>query len=388
MVKTKVYKEKQFLVFDFEDGKMVKYDFATKQSIGKKGEPVKKLCSQLSGYSVEDIMQCCVDQQYAEFLRFIRHCEKDKISNIGTILGRVPYYANYEQFFSAGLQDIISSRRELCSSISDIPKGLINLCKIYNLKLTDKIIDQYKKNPDIYHVAYGLRFESLTISDITGLLDPTTSTYINYDRRGNLDVSVYGYIYGSVIINLINNYGYKIKSLLNYFDYLKTYEALDNVVSTAKELFDYVNMMSQISNKYDKYPKHFLTTHQIAVRNYNRLKKVFEENKFKNRINKDYERTFGEYRFIYPNSTQDIKDEAAQQSNCVASYIDRVINGDCHILFLREKNSLDKSLVTIEVRDNKIVQAKRKFNYPVTKAEQDVIDKWNAWQESKNKEAS
>lgn len=33
----KVYKEKQFLVFDFEDGKTVKYDFATGETIGKLG---------------------------------------------------------------------------------------------------------------------------------------------------------------------------------------------------------------------------------------------------------------------------------------------------------------------------------------------------------------
>lgn len=37
----KVYKEKQYLVFDFEDGSVVKYDFATKKAIGKKGAPVK-----------------------------------------------------------------------------------------------------------------------------------------------------------------------------------------------------------------------------------------------------------------------------------------------------------------------------------------------------------
>ena len=33
----KIYKEKQFLVFDFENGKTVKYDFSTKQAIGISG---------------------------------------------------------------------------------------------------------------------------------------------------------------------------------------------------------------------------------------------------------------------------------------------------------------------------------------------------------------
>ena len=45
----KVYKDKQFLVFDFENGKTVKYDFATNTAIGIKGKPVKNLQSQLNG---------------------------------------------------------------------------------------------------------------------------------------------------------------------------------------------------------------------------------------------------------------------------------------------------------------------------------------------------
>ena len=136
-------------------------------------------------------------------------------------------------------------------------------------------------------------------------------------------------------------------------------------------------MMSFISKKYDKYPRHFLTTHQIACRNYNRLKREFSEDLFKQRINKKYECGYKDYIFIYPNCTQDIKDEAVQQNNCVASYIDKVIDGNCHILFLRKKDHPKESLITIEVRDNEIVQAKRKFNYPVTKEDQQAIDYWN-----------
>ena len=81
--------------------------------------------------------------------------------------------------------------------------------------------------------------------------------------------------------------------------------------------------------------------------------------------------------FIYPKCTQDIKDEAVQQNNCVASYIDRVIDGHCDILFLRKKDSPDKSLVTIEVVNNKIVQALRRFNDHVTQEDQEAIDYWN-----------
>ena len=46
-------------------------------------------------------------------------------------------------------------------------------------------------------------------------------------------------------------------------------------------------------------------------------------------------------------------------------------------MFLRKKDFPDKSLVTIEIKDNIIVQAKRKFNDPVTEEDQKAIDAWN-----------
>ena len=188
---------------------------------------------------------------------------------------------------------------------------------------------------------------------------------------------------------MLDEYGYKAKPLLMYIDYLKTYEAIENMGDLTRELYDYVKMMKSISNKFDKYPRHFLTTHAIASRNYERLAKQFEEQKFANRIDKSLERTFGDYRFYYPKCTQDIKDESCAMSNCVASYVDRVIDGQCHILFLRLKDSPDKSLVTIEVRNKdgipQIVQAKQKYNYKVTPEQQEVIDKWNKWQINKAK---
>lgn len=105
----KIYKEKQFLIFDFEDGKTVKYDFATKTSIGKNGKPVKNLCSQLRGLTIDQLCDCCVDEQYGKFLRYVKRngaeygCE---ITNIGTVLDRVPRFAKFEQIF-----DLLNSNK-------------------------------------------------------------------------------------------------------------------------------------------------------------------------------------------------------------------------------------------------------------------------------------
>lgn len=377
----KIYKEKQFLVFEFDDGKTVKYDFATKTCIGKKGKPVNNLCSQLSGLTINQLCDYCTDKQYGKFLKFVKqHCDTYNrgICNIGTILDRVPRFSKFEQIFSAGIDDIVNKKFEY--SINDIPKALIKLCKNHNVKLSNVFLEYYKKNPDAYLLAYNQEYISLTDNDIYNALNSSTSVKEYYGDR------TWDYRWKSIsTFNVLLEYGYTCKALMNYIDYCKTYEAMEDVSDLVNEIYDYANMMRQISPKFDKYPRHFLTTHKIACRNYNRLKQEFEEEKFKNRVNKNMEHTFGEYTFIYPDCTQDIKDEAVSQNNCVASYIQNVIDGACHILFLRKKDTPNNSLVTIEVRNNKIVQAKQKFNDPVTSEQQEVIDKWDKWWANKIK---
>ena len=368
----KIYKDKQFLVFDFEDGKNVKYDFATKTAIGKKGKPVANLCSQLSGLTIDELIDCCEDVQYGKFLRFVKSqggYSGRNIYNIGTILSRVPVYAKFEQLFSAGIENVADSNFKY--SINDIPKSLIKLCKTHTINLSNLFLEFYKHNPDGYLLAYNLKYISLTDKDIENIL--TSSHHSEWNQETHCRD------YFSTFNTLINEYGYTAKALMNYIDYCKTYEAINDMNFLLRELLDYASMMKQISPKFDKYPRHFLTTHKIACRNYSRLKEQFDEEEFKKHINKNMEHTFGDYTFIYPETTQDIKDEAVNQNNCVASYIKNVINGNCHILFLRKKDNPTKSLVTIEVRNNKIVQARRRFNDPVTREQQTVIDKWNNW---------
>lgn len=138
-------------------------------------------------------------------------------------------------------------------------------------------------------------------------------------------------------------------------------------------------MMSAISPKYDKYPRNLLTTHQIAIRNYNRLKEVYDAVLFEKRIDESMEWSKEHYKFIYPKSIQDIKDEAVQQNNCVSSYIKRVIDGKCHIVFMRHTGDVDRSLITLEVVDNRVVQQKGQFNRDTTAEEGRIIEKYNEY---------
>lgn len=331
----------------------------------------------MRGLGLYEVLNCCEDKQYAKFLSFIRRASGNRIDNIGTILDRVPSYSRFEQLFSAGLGELIGDGRFFAYSINEIPKSLIKLCKMYSIKLTNRLIKYYKENQNAHYIVCNINFFSLTSTDIENIWT-TGQQFLSNDGVCSLC---------SYFNMLVNDFDYNAKDLWLYIDRLKTFEAIDDVRFLIRELYDYANMMKQLSDKYDKYPRHFLTTIRIASRNYSRMKKEFSEELFKKRIKKEYECSFGDYIFIYPKSTQEIKDEACTQNNCVASYIDDVIDGECDILFLRKKDSPERSLVTIEVRNNQIVQAERKLHIPVTVEDQWAIDAFNKKFANMNKES-
>jgi hypothetical protein len=361
-------KENQYLVFYFDDGKNVKYNLATGETIGKLGKPVKDICTQLRGYDLLQVINSFENENYKNFLSFLdkNFINKstssrnswhrvNRITNIGSFLSRIDKYKYFEQYFACGIKRL---DRKINYKLNEIPKNLIRICKMSDIELSDSLIENYKKNPDLFANLLNYEYLSINKKNILGVL------YSEYYYKNKFD-------------QLINHYNYKPISLLQYIDNLMTYEALDNFYSVVGELLDYCNMMSKISPKYEKYPKNFLTTHKIATRNYNRLIQQFIEEDFKKVINFNLEYTYNNYKIIYPKTTQDIKDEAVQQNHCVASYIQNVIDGKTHILFLRDKENLEKSLVTLEVKNYKVVQAKGKFNRDVTKEEQFIINKYN-----------
>lgn len=394
----KVFKERQFIVFEFDDGKTVKYNLSNGETIGKNNRIVKSLNTQLRGYTIQNMINDITDENYRNFMSFVNkevnkstaysnryycNCMVNKITNVGSFLSRVNRYSHYEQYFACGLTNVDlnsrSSKRLQCP-LSDIPKGLLKICREYNIKLDNNVLKAYNKIPNLYSVVLGMEFNSITKEDLQDML-LIYGLYFNQIEGGIYDTPKFLYLK-----YLVENYNYNIKSLLTYLDNLMTYEAIEDFEDLCNEFYDYVKMVSRISNKYEKYPRYFLSTHKITCRNYNRLKEVFEEEEFAKHIDREFEYKIGEYKFIYPSLTQDIKDEAVQQGNCVASYIKKVMNGECHIMFLRKQNKnkpkeeqYNESLITLEIRDYKVVQARGKFNRMCYDNEQELINQFNTY---------
>ena len=58
------------------------------------------------------------------------------------------------------------------------------------------------------------------------------------------------------------------------------------------------------------------------------------------------------------------------------TYGEYIAKNICQIYFLRKKNDVNKSFVTIEVKDNKVVQARIKYNELPPEEVNKVIRKW------------
>lgn len=174
---------------------------------------------------------------------------------------------------------------------------------------------------------------------------------------------------------------YRLDELLKYCN---PYDLMKYQIKK-KDIYTYIDYLAmakqQKMNLKDKsilYPKnlkekHDELQHQIKVKKdkkiNNQIKKRYNEIKSNKYQNKEY--------IIFPaKSINELIDESSQQNNCVKTYAERIAKGQCDIYFMRYLKTIDKSLVTIEVRDNKVVQKRTKNNKETTKEQNKFLSMW------------
>lgn len=197
----------------------------------------------------------------------------------------------------------------------------------------------------------------------------------------NIDYSG-GYYYsrnGSLLETLLSSYAdeevfkdnYSFGKFSNYVINETINQGYNRVRDFVSELRDYLRMCKQDDIKPTLYSSYLKQTHDITSRNHNvRVEKENEET-FKSRY-KDFKEYKGKvYSVVAPKDSNDLKKEGDTLNHCVASYIKRVIDGECLIYFLRKDK--EESLITFEVRHNTIVQVRGLHNRKPTENEQQAL---------------
>ena len=126
------------------------------------------------------------------------------------------------------------------------------------------------------------------------------------------------------------------------------------------------------------FPKHFIEQHDKITNEMVIAKDPQTDKRIKSLSNVLILNKYEDDKYIiFPsNGVSSLIDESSQQSNCVRTYCDMVSNNECQIYFMRYKNNIDKSFVTIEVRNGKVVQAKTRFNEEPSIEIMNIIRKW------------
>ena len=151
---------------------------------------------------------------------------------------------------------------------------------------------------------------------------------------------------------------------------------------------DYLDMQIQVYGRIQKKYSEYLASDEMSLSyKYSKLREAEQVQNFR-QVSKRlqmFEGKVGKYVIIAPKTPKDMIEEGQMMSNCVASYIERVANGNCMIFFMRTRKEPDRSLVTIEVRDGNLVQVKGRFNKRPTDEQNSAVNTWfrNAFQKPK-----
>ena len=199
------------------------------------------------------------------------------------------------------------------------------------------------------------------------------------------DLQFYNIRYGSYYGNytlldmLLRNYTeiqafreyYSLGKFINYVINETINQGYSSVNDFIQELSDYLRMCYTDNIKPTLYSSYLKQTHDITSRNHKVKVEKEQEEMFQSRYKDFKPYKSKEYSVIAPKTSTDLKKEGDALNHCVASYIKRVIDGECLILFLRK--DVEESLVTLEIRHNTIVQVRGLHNRKPTKNETESL---------------
>lgn len=173
-----------------------------------------------------------------------------------------------------------------------------------------------------------------------------------------------------------------LKTLNEYINIKKAFKLTDLNTDNCSEYSDYLNMLvtMQVSLK-DKaiaYPKNIKKAHDEVLEQFETRKDKYIKNAIETKSKKLGKFIFKDSKFIiFPaKSMEMLEDESSQQNNCVRTYGEKIAKGECDIYFMRLITNKNKSLVTVEVKDNKVVQQRTKNNQDTTKEQKRFLANW------------
>ena len=169
----------------------------------------------------------------------------------------------------------------------------------------------------------------------------------------------------------------KIKRVLNY---ICTCNKHKKKKINYRDYRDYVQMSQAIGSPVEKYPKAFWKVHDEAEKNFR-----VDRNAGYDKLIKERSADVGLKRLKYSSKKflirpveclDELFNESKELHHCVRSYAKNVAFGDTNIFFVRKAEDIENPFVTLELKNNKVVQCRAKYN---ARPSDEVITFVNNW---------
>jgi len=311
---------------------------------------------------------CKISDIVAEekFLELIKLAGKhnNRCSNISTFISKLKDFMVYENYIIEGIGVTtgygFNGVRHITRPLQDYNKNIKSLIKATGYAVNPDFEDKYFAEDATFRNMLETLYTLEIPNDIKKLL---------------VERMVHGF---AVFLSLVNEHNYNVKALFNYIGlYLMPFEGISAYAAPVL-LRDYYSMASRMGRNVKRYPRYLQSMHGIITQNFDAYKKEYNEELFKEVQKPElcYSDSSSEYCVIAPMSSKELISEGTSLNHCVASYVDKVIEDRTLIMFLRKKDKMSESLVTLEITDGVLTQAKGSYNRNVTDDELKFITKY------------
>lgn len=342
-----VRKERSVLKFIIDDNNYGTYDLkdgATKKTTNGTTRNVNDLRTFFRGYSLNALEW--EDEKYREFIRAVRRVNH-RCSNIGTFLDRLREVQYFENYILLGIRYQQNIRHPSSIYSKDMLKIFAKYDIAVSVSLENLFVREINKAKKELYVK-SLRFmddNDFEVSDVRAL----ASSFFDYRSH---------------FFTISQDYSCDYKRVLDYmYKHLIVNEGMD--AYRAWQLYsDYLRMQKAMAGDrdFDKYPRFLHSMHDIVSRNFQAFRETHDEEVFSNMVNKELEYHYRGFSIVIPKCTEDIKQEGVALRHCVGSYVNKIIRGETQIVFLRKTDDLETSVVTVQITNGAIVQARGTMN--------------------------
>lgn len=295
------------------------------------------------------------------------------------------HLGNVSMLYPYNLKKVLKGTKWEYSQIWDFAKHIdyFNISAFLQHKSLEMLIKS-----KLYNLAYSI------INEFDDYLIKLDYKFLHnnliFVRKNKMDLEEYQLFEKTKIknIKLIRKYAPDYDNFIQIFfdlkiDLARADNQIKNLEGHIQEYIDYLEICKML--QYDMKDKKILYPEKDIVEEHNRVNSLYEaykdevyNNAIKKRAQELKDTIYQSDKFvIFPVKNQSqLINESKQQNNCVKTYVERIARGECDIYFMRLVNSKEKSLVTVEVRNNRVVQQRIKNNEDTTNEQKQFLKNW------------